>query len=178
MEGIVSRLDPQYDDQVNGLVAELAQVFNLAPQHLPPLPPFSYQIAPRYHRAGLPEALAQLARRHAPLLVLTSGLGLFPGDDPVLYLPLVRTAALTALHADLWAALAPFAIDPPQLYAPDQWVPHLTLVAGGLRAAALGEAVQRLLPRGLYWRMPITSLSFIADTGPAQVVEHTFPLGA
>ncbi len=87
-------------------VAELAQVFNLAPQHLPPFPHFSYQIAPRYHRAAPPEALAQLARRHAPLLVPTSGLGLFPGDDPVLYLPLVRTASvLSAILAK--AGLAP-----------------------------------------------------------------------
>ncbi|MCC7359970.1 MAG: 2'-5' RNA ligase family protein [Anaerolineales bacterium] len=178
MEGLVSRLDPQHDDQLNGLVAELAQVFNLARQHLPPFPHFSYQIAPRYDRAGLPEALAQVARRHAPLSVRTSGLGLFPGDDPVLYLPLVRTAALSALHADLWATLAPFAVEPPPLYAPDQWTPHLTLISGGLSAAGLGEAVQRLLPRGLYWNIAISALSFIADSGAAQFIEHTFALGA
>lgn len=177
MEGIVSLLDAAHDRQVRALCAELAEALGLGPEALPPFPHFSYQIAPRYAPAGVAEALGAVAQAQPPLTVTTAGVAVFPGAAPVVYVPLVRTAALTALHAQVWAALRPLAVDPPAYYHPDQWVPHITLVQAGVDAAGAAEAVRRLNAHGLYWTMPIETLCFAATEGAAGVVRHRFALG-
>lgn len=180
MEGIVSLLDGAHDRQVRELCAELAEALGLGPEALPPFPHFSYQIAPRYEAAEVAAVLGALARAQPPLTVTTAGVAVFPGAAPVVYLPLVRTAALSALHARVWAALHPLAVDLPAYYHPDQWVPHITLVQAGLDAAGAAEAVRRLNAHALYWTIPVETLCFAATAGEgqAEVVRHRFVLGA
>ncbi len=177
MEGVVSLLDAAHDQQVRALCAELAGAFGLGLEHLPPFPHFSYQIAPTYHRAGVPAALAALAQSQPPFTATTAGLALFPGAEPVIYLPLVRTAALSAFHQRVWDTLLPLAMDPPAYYHPDHWVPHITLILAGLNAERTAEAVRRLSARDLYWTIPINTLCFVAQVGAAQVIQHRCTLG-
>lgn len=172
MDGIVSLLDTAHAHLVRGLCAELAAALALRPDHLPPFPHFSYHIAPRYHMPGVPAALAALAQAQPPLTITTAGLALFPGPAPVIFLPIVRTAALSAFHQRIWDTLQPLAVDPPAFYHPDQWVPHITLIAGGLEADGAAEAVRRLSAHPLDWTIPIDTLCFGGETG----TEHCFAL--
>lgn len=64
---------------------------------------------------------------HGPVEVRGVGLGLFLTPAPVVYLPVIRTPQLDALHRALWEALGHLGGHRFRLYGPDHWIPHMTL---------------------------------------------------
>jgi 2'-5' RNA ligase len=69
------------------------------------------------------------------LPVVLAGLGIFPGQPPVIWAAVTVTELLLARHGALCAALAPHVIDPH--YRPGSWVPHVTLSQHGRSSASL-----------------------------------------
>ena len=144
MDGVVSLLDSASEQAVRALWAELAERHHVsvAAQRVP-YPHVSYQIAENYDLARTEAAIARVAAQVQPFTVTVTGLGAFEGPDVVLYLDVARNAALDRLHVTLWQALAEAgaARSASPLYAPDVWVPHITLAQGDLTPAAL-HAIQ------------------------------------
>jgi 2'-5' RNA ligase len=93
-------------------------------------------------RPGLELAVFGVAVGWGTLPLVLAGLGLFPGEAPVIWAAPVPTAPLLALHAAMNASLARFGVHPH--YRPGAWVPHVTLGEG----RHLGDA-------SLAWHGPI-----------------------
>lgn len=177
MHGIVSLLDNAAHAAVEALWDELAHAFGLGGIRRTPYPHFSYQIAPGYDLSQLETALAAFARGQQPFVVRASGLGIFTGPAPVLYVPVVRTAALSAFQAALWEAAAPCATDPDASYTPDRWMPHITLAQHDRDAALLGQVVAALGARDLTWEIAVDHLAYIEEQGDTGAVRLRVPLG-
>src|SRR5690606_24608876 len=69
----------------------------------------------------------QLARATPSLPVSLSSLGMFPGDETVLFLAPSADAELISIQAALHGRMPDFTQTPWKLYAPGRWVPHCTL---------------------------------------------------
>ncbi len=174
MEGLVSLLDPAHDALTRALWSELESALGLRGIWVTPYPHFSYQIAPRYDPSI--RAIARTLAAAVPFEIRTGGLALFTVPAPVLYLPIVRTAALSAWHARLWHAALPAAQSPVPYYHPDHWMPHITLAHGDLTPALAAEAVRLLAGREFNWTIRIDNLSFIGLMGEAQTLLWQLPL--
>ena len=118
---------------------------------------------------GLPSLETRTHRQHRPhvsLTVMTSAahldlshvrqvlagselhlrlasVGVFPGPEGVLFLGVVVTPELLALHRELHQCVAPDAVELWPYYEPGLWVPHCTL-ALGLDDEQCGTAVRAL----------------------------------
>jgi len=68
------------------------------------------------------------------LPLVLAGIGMFPGEAPVIWVTPAPSERLLAMHAELLAALAAFEIHPH--YRVEVWVPHVTLGRGELPARA------------------------------------------
>ena len=73
------------------------------------------------------ECLPCFVREHPPIQIDFPGFGIFTGLEPVVYLSITRTPALTALHHAFWQMVTPFARGFNSFYLPEAWVPHATL---------------------------------------------------
>ncbi len=178
MQGIVTLLDPDHYAQTEALWAEMADALGLRGIYVTPYPHFSYHVAAGYDRARLEAALRQAAARTRPFSVTTTGLGTFTGPAPVLYIPVVRTAELSAFHADLWAALEDLASGSLAYYSPARWVPHITISFGDLTLATLAEAVHRLGERSFNWEILVDNLAYIDETGGEQRLQQRVTMGS
>ncbi|MCI0399352.1 MAG: 2'-5' RNA ligase family protein [Chloroflexi bacterium] len=176
MHGVVSLLDDTYYRLVETLWAELDRRFGLRGITVTPYPHFSYHVAGEYDLERLLPILEKRAWQTRPFTVKTGGLGLFTGPQPVLYVPVVRHAQLTALHQLLWPALEPCSAGRVAYYAPDNWFPHVTLAHGDLTNDNLGPAVQWLNRQPLVWEFTVDNLSLIYDDGRRQTLHHRFSL--
>ena len=107
MHGVVSLLDQDHYKKVETLWAELACTFGLRKTLAVPYPHFSYQVAGDYDLSRLEPILADLAQQQSPFLVKTTGLGVFSGPRPVLYIPVVRSLELSQIHQRVWQAITP-----------------------------------------------------------------------
>lgn len=106
MHGVVSLLDSTYYRVVEDLWAELERAFAVDGVYVTPYPHFSYQVAPQYDIEGLEAILRHFAFNSAAFQVRTTGLGIFTGVSPVLYISVVRSPELTRFHKRLWQKIS------------------------------------------------------------------------
>lgn len=176
MHGVVSLLDEANYAHVENLWHELERRFGVRGVFVTPYPHFSYHISADYDLAQLEKKVDEIAAETAVFPVRATGLGIFPGPQPVLYLPVVRNAALAALHRRLWQALRPVSRGASDYYAPAEWLPHVTLSAGDTTAAALRSIVPWLLTQDLTLEITVDNLSVIYDSGDGQRLYRRCPL--
>ena len=163
MQAIVSLLDDHHYRLTETLWRELEAQFGRRGVYATPYPHFSYHVARSYDRAGLTSALERFVRDIPPFQVTTTGLGIFAGPSPVLYIPVVRNPALTEFHRALWSELAACADGSAIYYSPERWLPHITLGSGDMTTDVLAEAVRLLGTRDFNWTVTVNNLAFIEE---------------
>jgi len=176
MHAVVSLLDDVHWRQVEGLWAELNRACGVKGIYGTPFPHFSYQVASSYAEGRLEELLARIAEEQAPFSVRTSGMGLFTGATPVLYVPVVRSRGLSLVQQKIYRQTAQAGAGFHPYYHPDRWIPHITLAYGDLTPANLPDVVRHLCERDFAWELPVNNIALIYDTGQEQGVRFRFPL--
>ncbi|MCU0514587.1 MAG: 2'-5' RNA ligase family protein [Anaerolineae bacterium] len=176
--GIVALLDDLHDARVRSLWQMLEQQFGLKGSGLAPFPHITLHLAEDYHLVRLRDILEQLGQTLAPFSVSTSGLGIFSGEDPILYIPVTRAPFLNVFHSHLWEVVAPAAEASSMYYHADYWLPHLTLSQGDLTHALLPQVIAELAPRNFSWTVRIAALAIATDPGNGQppVLQEMFEL--
>jgi 2'-5' RNA ligase len=162
MQGIVSMLDAQASDSVEALWSELEQHFGLTYARTA-YPHFSYQVVEQYDPVALEPLLRRLADATLPYHVTTSGLGIFTGERPVLYVRVVRDDVLSAFHRAIYDTALPCCAGLHGYYTPVNWNPHITLAMQDLTHELLPEVVQHLSRRPFQWDITVSSLSLVLD---------------
>lgn len=177
MHGVVSILDEPHYRRVEELWAELADRFGLRGVYATPFPHFSYQVAEAYDLEQAAPILQRLARQTNPFLVHTSGLGVFTGPEPTLYVPVARSPLLAKVQAKLWAAVSPTAAGIVDYYLPERWIPHITLGSGDITRKKLPDIVNWLNDQSLNWTIPVNNFSLIHDATPERTLQYRFAFG-
>ncbi|WP_435364325.1 2'-5' RNA ligase family protein [Haloarchaeobius sp. DYHT-AS-18] len=151
---IVTRLTGESAEEVERLWRDLHDQFGLT--RTSPAPPHcSYHGAVEYGD-DLDTHLSRVAEAFEPFHVQTAGIGVFPGEAPVVHCPVVRTDDLSLLHQTIYDVAIGVADTPNAYYRPSVWQPHVTLAHGDLTPADLGAVVAFLNDRA-------PSLSFVAE---------------
>jgi 2'-5' RNA ligase len=174
MHGIVSLLDDEHYASVEGIWARLEREFGVRGIYTTPFPHFSYQVAESYDVERVEPVLQRIAARAAPFRVKTAGLGIFNLTHPVLYIPVVRSPTLSALHETMWSEITKLASGAPEYYRPDMWMPHITLAHGDIDWDKLNDIVRSLREQQFHWELTVNNLSIIYDTGTEQGLRCRF----
>ena len=178
MHGVVSLLDAHHDRLVREIWATLEDRFGLRHAIGSPFPHVSYHVAAHYDFVRLSHVLSEMAHTCSPIVIQTTGLGLFTGPEPVLYLPVVRNPTLDAHHRKVWRAVEALCLKSVPYYAPEHWVPHITLADGEGLASCLPEVVGFLSSRQLQWQVVVDNLSVIHADGAQQEIGFQCTMGA
>jgi 2'-5' RNA ligase len=177
LQGIVSILDPEHCEKVEALWFDLKREFGLkdaANAH----PHVTYQVAEQYEITRAKGVLKRLARRAAPFRVRTSGLGIFTGDSPIVYIAVARSIHLANFHTRLWERISRTAHGVhAHHYGPDNFMPHITLAAGDLKAEQLPNVVRLLADRPFSWEITLDNLTLVPDAAGSRDQWIRFPFG-
>jgi 2'-5' RNA ligase len=126
---------------------------------------------------GAEAVVQRVAAATAPFTIQSAGLGVFGGTVPVLHLMVARSPAAAGLaetlERELGAAGFP-STDP--YFAPEKWIPHITIAHRNLAGIALGPVLEWLAQQPLAWEIPLDSLSIARETEHAAEVLATFSL--
>lgn len=176
MHGIVSLLDNDHNQLVEELWAELEREFSVHGVYVTPYPHFSYHVAQVYDVDKIEPVLKRITSNITTFKVRTSGLGVFTGTSPVLYIPVARSLELTQLHQELWQDISPVSSDIQEYYHPDQWVPHITVGFGDISKENLSQIIPFLAERDFNWEITVNNLGLIYDTGIKQELKSRFDI--
>lgn len=163
MHGLVSLLPDPYYARVKQIWQELETRFGLKGIQVTPTPHFSWQIYADYPTPLLEQTAQKVAARTKPFQITTTGLGLFTGSHPVIYIPVVKTAALSAVHQQIWHDLGYEQKGTSPLYSPGCWMPHISLAYEDVTSVNIGPVMQWLAFQDFTWEMTIDNLSYICQ---------------
>ncbi len=178
MAASASLLDEEHAAKVESVWAALKRELGIEGVYISPAPHFSYQTARDFDLDMLQRVIADVAANARPLRIRTAGVGVFTGDRPTLYVPIVRTPELTKLQLALWSSGAMATERPMSEYHPANWIPHITVAQGDVAPELLPEALKLLNEMDLSWDTEVDNLAIVRGRGdrPQEVLAR-FPLG-
>ncbi|QHL86066.1 2'-5' RNA ligase family protein [Nibribacter ruber] len=176
MVAIVSLLDAEHTLRMNHLISLLEQEFGLKGVQTTPDPHLTWLTASDSSLPYIKEAMLHAASLCCKLPIKTTGLGIFPGEKPVLYIPVIRTAVINHFQCHLYEAIRQISPEVGHIYQPDSWLPHLTLALADTTPLLVGQAVQFLNTLSFNWEINLDNLSLLTKHGDKFLSECSFPL--
>jgi len=170
MQGIVSLLDGEARERVEGIWEELRRDFGVRGIHAQRFPHFSYHVAEEYDLGLLRPRLESFARGLRAFSVAVSGIGIFTRKLPVIYLPVVRSAEMQRIHGGVAELALPLASGVNEFYLADVWIPHITIAEGDVDILVLPEILRRFGERNLRWDVRVSNLAVIRASESVQEI--------
>lgn len=127
-----------------------------------PVPHFSWLTGADFTFAQADKLLDNLSRQITGFEITTSGLGIFTGPAPIIYLPIIKTADLLAYHRLIWEAMAPAVVNINSYYSPQNWIPHITIGYGDVTMDNLACALEKLLNYELSLTITIDNIAYLS----------------
>lgn len=144
MHTIISELDRETSKIVRDLWLKLHDQCGLKGIYLTPTPHFTWLAADEFNVDQVKIVLDEYVEQIQVFQLHTFGLGIFSGEEPVLYLPMVKSLAMIDLHCQIWERIAPLSRGLKMYYSPKIWVPHITLARKDLTQKTLSCAVNAI----------------------------------
>ncbi len=163
MHGLVSLLPDEYYRKVEDIWQMLEEECGLTGIKVTPFPHFSWLIASDFDWGALKRKMEEIASQTRPFNVQTGGIGLFSGPSPVIFIPVVRTDELNRLHRRVWDAIQPIGVEISPFYAPQYWMPHISLGYQDVTNKNIDCAMQELAFRTFNWKFDADNISFIHE---------------
>lgn len=164
MQGIVSLLESKYIEKIIGIQESLGKLFNENWSKKLFFPHFSWHVAEDYQQDKIETKIIEIASSIKSFNVKTAGLGIFTGQNPVLYLSLVQTHELLRLHKQLWNEFNKLARNSIDYYQPNSWVPHISLAYGNSFSNCIDKVMKELSNEDFKWEINVDNISFIDAT--------------
>lgn len=159
MQGVGTDLNEMHAGRVREIWQFLRDDCGLTGVRASPKPHFTWQIAEEYDLDAAKSAIQEIIEHTPPFRVFSTGLGLFTGQFPVIYIPVIKNEGLVAFHELLWERLSPFRRGTNDYYSPLLWTPHITLAYEDLTLERLVCALERLSPMSFNWELLVDNLS-------------------
>jgi hypothetical protein len=165
MQAVVSLLEPSANQEVLSLWETFGSDCGLTSLYFTPHPHISWQIADIYDERELPKTLCDIAQSSKPFRIRCSGVGLFTGIEPVIYILIVKDDGLINFHEMIWRKLRPLSSVPNPHYDPDAWVPHITLAHRDVNPENLDCVMNALAFRPFDREIQIDNLALLFHSG-------------
>ncbi len=177
MIAITSLLDKEHSAKVVGLIDNLESRFGLTGVKMTPYPHVTLLTAEIPDIQELKEYLDQVCIETPPFKIRTTGLGIFPGVAPVVFVPVLRTPILNQLHSKLHQDVSEMSSEMGVYYNPNMWLPHISLALGDTTQELLGPILEFLSKINFNWEINITNLTILQKSGDFFLKDEEFRFG-
>ena len=175
MPCLISILESSYCEKVNSIWDELEAEYGLNGVKITQYPHFTWQIAYDYDLEQLKIIVEDIIKMIKPFTIYTNGLGLFTGLQPVIFIPVIKNIELIELHRKLWDNTEAITLIPSSYYAPDVWIPHITLAHRDVDEFNIGEIMQKLSLQFFNWEIKIDNIAlFYEENGKIGQLKYKF----
>jgi 2'-5' RNA ligase len=138
---------------------------------------FSWHVAAAYRSDWVEDCLQETARDLSTIQTLSTGLGIFTTEQPVLYLPVNKNQLVADLHHVLWERLTPIAENVNPYYDPEIWIPHITLAYENANAEQISQMASSLLKQEMIFQLRFDHLALIFRNETKSGIVTRIPFG-
>lgn len=177
MIAITSLLDKTHSARVSELTEKLEFQFGLSGVKITPYPHLTLLTAEIPDMEELKQYLELTCFEATDFTIRTTGLGIFPGKSPVVYIPVLRTPPLNQLHSKLHRDISEMSSEMGIYYNPNMWLPHITLALGDTTPAMLGPVLTFLCNYNFNWEITLDNITILQQCGEYYLKEEEFRFG-
>lgn len=177
MIAITSLLDSVTSARVSEMTSKLESKFGLTGVNITPYPHLTALTAEVPDMEELKEYLELTCLETRKITVRTTGLGIFPGKNPVIFIPVLRTPPLNDLHSRLHRDIAEMSTEMGVYYNPNLWLPHITLALGDTTPELLGPVLNFLGENNFNWEITLNNLTIMQKCGDHYLKDDEFQFG-
>ncbi len=174
MIAITSLLDAFNTERVIEITGLIEEKFGISGVKMTPYPHLTLLTAEIADKDELLEYLEQVCLETPPFKVRTTGLGIFPGENPVIYIPVLRTPPLNQLHARLHRDISEMSVEMGIHYSPNTWLPHISLALGDTSRNLVGPILNFLDTYNFNWEITLDNLTILQKRGDYFLKEEKF----
>lgn len=176
MIAVTSLLDAEHSERVLDLIHQLEQRFGICAVKTTPYPHITFLTAEVAKLSDLKQYLEDFSRNFHTITVRSTGLGIFPGEKPIIYIPILRTPPLNALHDRLYSDVSQFSQDMGLYYNSELWLPHVTLALHDTNQEMLGPILSYLSRFNFNWQISLDNLAILKKSGDKFLKEDIYSL--
>lgn len=177
MIAVTSLLDNIHTQKVTELTEHLDVRFGLKGVKTTPYPHLTLLTAEIPDMEELKQYLEQVCLETPAFSIRTTGLGIFPGKEPVIYIPVLRTPPLNQLHSRLHRDVSEMSSEMGVYYNPNMWLPHISLALGDTSPEVLGPVLSFLSNYNFNWEIQLTNLTILQKCGDYYLKDEEFRFG-
>ncbi|GAB3813584.1 2'-5' RNA ligase family protein [Pontibacter rugosus] len=178
MIALTSLLDTKSSARVSELTEHLEIKFGLQGVKITPYPHITLMTAEIPDTEELKQYLEQTCMGLHNLTVRTTGIGIFPGENPVVYIPVLRTQELNQFHFRLHRDVAEMSSEMGVFYNPKLWLPHISLALGDTTPEILGPVLSFLCNYNFNWEITLDNLTLLQKCGDYYLKDEEFRFGS
>lgn len=174
--GVSSDLTGPAHAAVCAIWDELEQRYGLRAARAAVQPHVTYVVGECRERQAMAQRLSEAARTLPAIEVTIDGLGTFESATPVVFLRVLKTAALSRIYLAIHQAMrdAGMAIWPN--YQPSSWTPHVTLALRDVQPALLPLLLADLRERPSQFTVQLEGLNLVHVVQPMHTYLVSLPL--
>lgn len=161
MQAIATLLNPSAHQKTLEPWQALEKTCGLSGIKIPNDPHLSWFVAEKFDESAVKQEFSLLARELEAYEIYTSGIGLFTGERPILYIPVVKTKLLLDVHEKIWNSLSRYGENLSDVYRPENWIPHVTITSDDSSLIDLGCILSALMHLDLKMTIPVNNLALI-----------------
>ncbi|MGV3639677.1 MAG: 2'-5' RNA ligase family protein [Adhaeribacter sp.] len=171
MLAITSLLDAKHADLVSTIIQDFQKEFGLKQVQATPLPHITYLIAQTYNIDLLKDYLLRLCHTARPVHAYTTGIGVFPGEHPVIYIPVLRTQPLNKMHSHLYQDISKMSMEVGSFTKPKLWLPHISLAVGDTSTEMMTPIFRYLARFNFDWEILLDNLTIFQESKQGDTFE-------
>jgi len=161
MQAIATLLNRNADEKTTKMWQDLEKTCGLSGIKIPQDPHFSWFVAEKFDEPGLKNEFLDISLQLTEFEISANGIGLFTGEKPILYIPIVKTRKLLELHEEIWRLLSPLGVKLSAFYQPEHWIPHITITSDDASLANINCIIETILHLPLTMTIPVNNLALI-----------------
>ncbi len=173
---LAALLDDEHTAKVHQIWKVLESECDLKPVHVPPYPHFSFHVAQGYQLAELENRLSTMVSEIKPFTIRTTGLSVFTGQNPVVYIPVVGSQILFSVHSSLWEQTSMYGKGVNPYYQPGSWIPHVTVLHDDVDLDCIDCIFDQFIEKTFAWEIEISELAVIYQKNEEYGLHKIFPL--
>lgn len=171
MLAITSLLDAKHTALVNTIINDFEKEFGLKQVQATPEPHVTYLTTDAIDINLLKNYLERTSNCHRVFHIYTTGIGVFPGEHPVVYIPVLRTQPLNKFQSTLYKDISKLSTETGTFSQPKIWLPHISLALGDTTLDLLTPMFKYLTQYDFNWEIPIDNLTIFKQTKDKKAFE-------
>jgi len=161
INGIITKLPDFFQEQVTKVWNDFHQLFGISRIKTTSFPHLTWVIAKESNEDLVDEKLNIIRKKTFPFVLSTNGIGIFTGKRPAVYIQIKPSIQILEFQKELYETFSDHSDGLKKFYAPERWIPHISLAIEDIDLSNIGKVMEYLLPTTFKHDLRIENISLV-----------------